>query len=250
MSRMCFGIEVVKLRKLSEKTFLGIVTNFVIVGAILFVYVVSFLPSSSVPISGSGGIGAIYNGNAARPNVSLMFNVYWGTEEVGQILDILGEKGVKSTFFVGGSWADDNEQTLKRIVSEGHEIASHGYFHRDHKKLSEEKNEEEIVAAERVIEALSGVKPLLFAPPSGSYGDAMLKVCDRLGYKVIMWSKDTIDWRDKDSALVYKRATKDVKNGDLVLMHPMPHTVAVLGKILDYYKENGFMEVTVSENLL
>ena len=106
-----------------------------------------------------------------------------------------------------------------------------------------------MIATERVIEALSGVQITLFAPPSGSYGEASLKACEKLGYKMILWSKDTIDWRDKDSALVYKRATKDVKGGDLVLMHPTAHTVSALPQILEEYQKRGLTQVTVSQNL-
>ena len=150
---------------------------------------------------------------------------------------------------MGGCWADDNEAALQRMVREGHEIASHGYFHRDHKKLNLAQNEEEMIATERVVEALSGVQITLFAPPSGSYGAAALKACEKLGYQMIMWSKDTIDWRDKDSALVYKRATKDVKGGDLVLMHPTAHTAAALPDVLDEYQKRGLQAVTVTKNL-
>ena len=64
-----------------------------------------------------------------------------------------------------------------------------------------------------------------------------------------MWSKDTIDWRDKDQDKIYSRATKNLKNGDLVLMHPTEATLAVLDKIIKYYKRQGFSVVTVSENI-
>lgn len=39
-----------------------------------------------------------------------MFNVYQGSEYVEAILDTLSERGAKATFFVGGSWADDNQR--------------------------------------------------------------------------------------------------------------------------------------------
>ena len=64
-----------------------------------------------------------------------------------------------------------------------------------------------------------------------------------------MWSKDTIDWRDKDSNLVYKRATNNVTNGDLILMHPKEHTLKALPKILDYFDKIGLKQVKVSQNI-
>ena len=64
-----------------------------------------------------------------------------------------------------------------------------------------------------------------------------------------MWSKDTIDWRDKDTNLIYSRATKNLSNGDLVLMHPTKNTVDALPKIIKFYLDAGFDVVPVSINI-
>jgi peptidoglycan/xylan/chitin deacetylase (PgdA/CDA1 family) len=102
---------------------------------------------------------------------------------------------------------------------------------------------------ESVIQAFCSVKTNLFAPPSGSFSGDTALACADLGYKMIMWSKDTIDWRDSDSELVANRATKNLQNGDLILMHPKEHTLKALPKILDFYNSQGFSVVTVSENI-
>ena len=178
-----------------------------------------------------------------------MFNVYENSQIVCGILDELKTQGVKATFFVGGCWADDNGEILSRMVSEGHEIGNHGYFHKDHKNLSAQLNNEEIRLTGEMVEALCGVKPTLFAPPSGSFSSTTLQVANELGYKVIMWSKDTIDWRDKSEDLIIKRATANLENGDFVLMHPKQHTLNALPKIISYYKQVGFSVVTVGQSL-
>ncbi|MGN0822502.1 MAG: polysaccharide deacetylase, partial [Candidatus Gallimonas sp.] len=67
--------------------------------------------------------------------------------------------------------------------------------------------------------------------------------------KTIMWSKDTVDWRDKDAAVCLRRATEGVKGGDLILMHPMAHTLQALPAILDYYRAQGLRAITVGENV-
>ena len=87
----------------------------------------------------------------------------------------------------------------------------------------------------------------LFAPPSGSFNDITLKVAADLGMQTIMWSRDTIDWRDKDSSLVFSRATNKVTAGDMILMHPTAHTLAALGEILSFYEENNLTPVKVSQ---
>ena len=235
--------------KIIKRSRLTIFTDIFLVAVFTAVFAISFFPERIVPIYSGENLSAIYNGNRDKPNVSLMFNVYENTEIVEGIVDLLNERGVKATFFVGGCWADDNSETLKKIVGSGHEIGNHGYFHKDHKTLDYEKNKEEIYTTELITYALCGVKTRLFAPPSGSFGAETLSAADDLGYKVIMWSKDTIDWRDKDSELIYKRATSNLSNGDLVLMHPEKHTLEALSDILDYYESKGFSAVTVGENM-
>jgi peptidoglycan/xylan/chitin deacetylase (PgdA/CDA1 family) len=176
-----------------------------------------------------------------------MFNVYEGGEIVEDILDILKNYDAKATFFIGGCWADDNEDLLIKILEQGHEIGSHGYFHKDHSKLSEEENRQEMTLLHTLVKRVTGYEIKLFAPPSGSFSIATLKIAENLGYKTIMWSKDTIDWRDKSSKIVYNRATKNIIGGDLVLMHPKKHTLEALPNILEYYKEQKLLAVTVSE---
>lgn len=185
--------------------------------------------------------------NAA--GVSLMFNVYMGTEEVYKILDVLKEFNAKATFFIGGCWADDNVACLRDIFAAGHELGNHGYFHKDHDKLNFVDNQKEIYTCNRFIELTVGVAPTLFAPPSGAYGNATLSACKALNMKTILWSKDTIDWRDHNVSKIYSRATKNVQKGDFILMHPTAETAEALDDILAYYKSIDLTPITVSENL-
>ena len=58
-----------------------------------------------------------------------------------------------------------------------------------------------------------------------------------------------MDWRDKDSSLVYTRATKETEGGELILMHPTAHTLRVLEDIVKYYLDENIQPVTVGEML-
>lgn len=173
--------------------------------------------------------------------------MYEGTEIVEGILDVLDEKNAKATFFIGGCWADDNIDTVKKILEKGHEIGSHGYFHKDHSKLTEEQNRAEMELLHALIKKETGVEIKYFAPPSGAFSKTTLKVAESMGYKTILWSKDTIDWRDKNATTVYNRATKNVSGGDIILMHPKGHTLKALSDILDYYEKIGLRAVAISE---
>lgn len=233
------------MKKLSSRA-VAVLTNCLLALVLIVVGTVCFIPAVS---SVSGVDGKVYYKGNSEDGVSLMFNVYWGTEQVYGILDVLDEYGVKATFFLGGSWADDNVACVKEIAARGHEIGSHGYFHRDHDKLTLKENKDEIKSSVDFINAATGGTVTLFAPPSGAYNDDTVTSAESLGLKTVMWSKDTIDWRDKNKADCYRRATEGAKGGDLVLMHPMAHTLEALPEILTYYREHDLKAITVSENI-
>lgn len=190
----------------------------------------------------------IYNGNKNSNKVSFMVNVYWGNEYIPQMLEVFKQYNVKTTFFVGGSWAVKYPDLLQSIYNDGHEIANHGYFHKDQDKLGYDGNYEEIKVTHDTIKELLGYEMTLFAPPSGAFNKATLEACKQLGYKTIMWTKDTIDWRDQNTDLIYNRAT-NVSGGSFVLAHPTEKTLEALPKILEYYKSNNLVACTVTENL-
>ena len=226
---------------------LNFFTNLALAFLIFSVGFVCLFPTKDTVVSASGD-SIVRKGNSEN-GISLMFNVYQGTEEVYSILKTLDEFNAKATFFVGGSWADDNDKALIAILKGGHELGNHGYFHKDHSRLNKRQNQEEIATCNQYVEVVTGVKMRLFAPPSGAYSDETLAVADTLNMKTVLWSRDTIDWRDQNPDLIYTRATKNVGGGELILMHPTKATAKVLYAVLQFYKTNGFSAVTVSENL-
>lgn len=229
--------------KNKAKAFRMVVANSVLVillGGILF------FSLSGGSIYAGGNNKPLYKG-VSDDKVSLMVNVYWGTEYIDSMLETLKKHDAKTTFFVGGSWVKDNEAVLKKIYADGHEIANHGYFHKSHDKISAARNRDEIMSTHGLVKEVLGIDMNLFAPPSGAFNDITLDVASDLGYTTIMWSYDTVDWRDKDVSLIYKRATKNTRGGDLILMHPTACTADALDNIIVTLKEKGLKVVPVSE---
>ncbi len=226
---------------------IAVVTNTVLIAVVTAVSLIGFFGGKASAVSNK--CSNLFYSAENGTGVSLMFNVYEHTENVLAILDILDDYEAKSTFFIGGSWADDNVDCVREIYKRGHEIASHGYFHKDHSMMSLEANTEEIRPSVKLLSMICGTEVKLFAPPSGAFCEATLNACESMDLRVIMWSRDTIDWRDKDVGLICDRATKNLKKGEFVLMHPTDCTVKALPEILSYIRNDGLTAVTVSCNL-
>ena len=170
----------------SHGLIMKILTNLVVSVLVFSVGILCLAPIEDVATEGHET--QIYRTGDKKAGVSLMFNVYWGTDEVYRILDILEKHEAKATFFIGGCWADDNVDCIKIIHEKGHELGNHGYFHKDHANLSEQGNLEEISACNQLITLATGYRPVLFAPPSGAYNEHTLTVAQKLGMTTVLWS--------------------------------------------------------------
>ena len=238
MKKIHFGV--IKVRRWASNLIIALVIA--CVGGFAVFAGLSIVPTTAVS-------GVYYNGDTTKNDVTLMINVYWGTEYLDDMLEILNNYNVKTTFFIGGTWAVLNEDYLTKIYESGHELANHGYHHKDHDKLDEAGNLNEISTTHKIVKELTGVEMDLFAPPSGAYDSLTVTCAEQLGYHTIMWTRDTIDWRDHDSNLIYSRAVKNAKGGDLILMHPTEATVEALPRIIEFFQANNFNLTTVSENI-
>lgn len=238
MKRIHFGV--IKVHKWAVNLCICLIVGVIAVFAVIAG--INTIPTSAIS-------GVYYNGDKSSKNISLMINVYWGTEFLDDMLEILDNYNVKTTFFIGGTWAVLNEEYLIKIHQKGHELANHGYHHKDHDKLDEEGNLNEISTTHTIIKELLGVEMELFAPPSGAYDKLTVSCANSLGYKTIMWTRDTIDWRDHDANLIYNRAIKNAGGGDLILMHPTQSTVEALPRIIEHLQAKGFNLTTVSQTI-
>jgi probable sporulation protein (polysaccharide deacetylase family) len=236
------------MKKERLKLFRNVFANLLIAVMLIVLMGVSYF-GGVLNVFSSGDYTVYYHGLLENKSVSLMINVYWGDEYLEPMLDILKEHEVKTTFFVGGMWASKNNEMLKRMIEDGHELGNHGFYHKDHKTLSLEKNQEEIYNTHQLIKSITGVEMKLFAPPSGAFSQTTLNVAKNLGYHTVMWTKDTIDWKEKNSQVIFNRAVKNASGGDLILMHPTEATLATLEKIIEYFKDKSLNLTTVSKNI-
>jgi len=97
-----------------------------------------------------------------------------------RILAMLAKHGTRATFFTLGWIAERYPQLVRDIVSQGHELASHGYGHERASDLSRAAFTDDITRAKHILEDLGGVAVQGYRAPSFSIGTDNLWAFDCL----------------------------------------------------------------------
>lgn len=135
----------------------------------------------------------IYSVETDEKKVAISFDAAWGADDTDQLLQILDDNDVKTTFFLCGYWIDDYTDEVKKISELGHEIGNHGDNHAHGAQLNLEKNKQEIDNVTKKIELATGKTPTVFRPPFGEYNNTVLEAAESLGYYTIQWDVDSLD---------------------------------------------------------
>ena len=138
-----------------------------------------------------------------------------------RVLDVLKKHDVKATFFLIGAKVDQCPDIVRRIVEEGHIVASHTYSHRGLFPLyGKKKVKQEVLKCRKSISNVVGVAPLLFRPPFGVTNPIIGKVVNELGLKTIGWSIRTLDTiKRRNSEKVRGRVVDLLHPGAIILLH-------------------------------
>ncbi|MBO7250483.1 MAG: polysaccharide deacetylase family protein [Clostridia bacterium] len=168
-----------------------------------------------------------------------------------RILEILKKYNVSATFFVLGVNVDNYPDAFCEIVSSGHEIGNHTYSHQSIKDMSEENIRRELEKTEAAIAKHSDIKPTVFRPPQGAFGEALERVSGECGYDIILWSIDTKDWAHTPPGEIIQKVIKELDDGDIILMHDYVSggnaTTLALEMMIPKMLDLGYEFVTVSE---
>ena len=164
-----------------------------------------------------------------------------------RLLDELQKRNVRATFFVVGEKVEEYPDTLRRMKEEGHIIGNHTYSHIQLTGGSCESAIEEVQKNSRVIEEITGERPLFLRPP---YGECTKKMKEQLDMFVVLWDVDPLDWSVQNTDLVTERVLKQVKENDIILLHDIFDTsVDAAVRIVDALQQEQYEFVTVDELL-
>lgn len=192
----------------------------------------------------------VYHGKKEFPRVALIINVAWGEEFLPDMLKTLRAEKVKATFFFVGTWVKLFPEMVREIAVDGHEIANHGMYHGHPEQMNQAELEKLILENTELLTSVTGKKPVnYFGPPYGELNANIVNTAGKLGYRTIMWSVDSIDWKNPAPEVLLNRVLTRIEPGGIILLHPTAPTKTSLRTLIQSLRKKGLEPGTVSSVL-
>ena len=201
-----------------------------------------------LPLSGCGPAvetDAAAELSAGQKLIALTFDDGPRRSTTTRLLDGLAERGVKATFFLIGAQVEHNEDLVRRMDREGHQIGIHTFDHVKLTDLNEADFDCQVDKSRDVLKAVLGHNDFLLRPPYGMLDEG---VKARAGCPIILWSIDPEDWRDQNTDRVVAQVVAQARDGGIILMHDIfPESVDAALQIVDALHQQGYLFCTIEE---
>ncbi|GAF66252.1 polysaccharide deacetylase pdaB [Bacillus sp. TS-2] len=197
------------------------------------------------------GPQAFYRAEIEEKEVALTFNISWGEQRIGPILEALEQNNIEeATFFVSASWAERYPDLAKSIVEKGFALGSHGYQYKDYTNWENEQILKDLRRGQQVLSEITGETPHLLRPPNGAFDKRVLQLADEQGLSVIHWSIDSGDYKNPGVEQIIQNVVSETSAGDVLLFHAsdsVKQTHEALPVIIEQLKEKGYSFINLDQ---
>lgn len=162
-----------------------------------------------------------------------------------RLLDGLGERGAKATFFLIGEELAGREDLVRRMAAEGHQIGNHTW---SHVRLGKSADlAAEVERTDTALTSILGGGSYWLRPPYGLVDEA---VEGRVRVPMVKWSVDPRDWESRNTEKVVQAVLSAAEPNAIVLLHDIyPTSVDAALQVVDALQAEGYRFVTVEELL-
>ena len=183
--------------------------------------------------------------------IALTIDAAWSADKTPFILDTLDRYGIKATFFLCGVWVNAYPDAVKEIAARGHEIGNHSLTHPHMNRISADEVRKELKELDEQIETLTGRHTTLFRAPFGEYNDTVVSTVRDMGYEIVQWNLDTVDWKEGRTAdTILNAVLPKLTGGSIILSHNNGFAIETyLPQLIEQAQQKGYRFVTVSELL-
>lgn len=182
-------------------------------------------------------------------------------EVTPQVLDILDSCNVKATFFCIGQRAQIYPELCREIMQRGHAVENHTQHHWHYFSLllNTKQIRVEIETAQQSLTSITGIQPLFFRPTAGLRNFLLEPILCDLSLQLASWTRRSFDTREKQPARVLEKLLKNLKAGDILLLHDgnaartaegVPVILEVLPQLLEAINAAKLNPVTLRSAIL
>jgi peptidoglycan-N-acetylglucosamine deacetylase len=185
----------------------------------------------------------------AGPLVALSFDDSPHETLTPRILDVLAEHDAHATFFMIGEHVAGNEEVVRRLVDEGHELGNHMMSDAPSARLPAAEFERQLLQTHELLARFGPVR--WFRPGHTWFNHRMLDQIHRHGYRCAMASAYALEFLPVPAPYAARHILLNVRAGGVIILHDAAadpeRTVAVLQRILPALRRRGYQVVTISE---
>lgn len=168
-----------------------------------------------------------------------------GMTRTAEARQLIERAEIPVTLFLNSPAADKYSSYFKAILATGAHAQDHTVTHRNLKGQSYDFQYKEIKDCADKLEMIFGERPYLFRPPFGNYDETTLKAAKDNGMRVSFFWTQTVD----AGIVRYQTSKKEVKPGDVLLMHFRPALADDLLASLKAIKESGLTPARLEDYL-
>jgi peptidoglycan-N-acetylglucosamine deacetylase len=206
-------------------------------------------------------VPTIFRGPATSGAVAFTFDDGPDATFTEQVLDVLREHGAKATFFVVGRAVEAHPELVRRMVADGHLVASHTFshahtFHFWRLRAMAEDIRRGIDAVARI----TGSAPRYFRPPQGIRVPMLRDALEEQSARpaCVTWSVRGIDTVARSADAIVARIAHRLAPGAIVALHDGTEfgglrsrapTVRALPMLLGLARERGLSCVRLDDLL-
>ena len=186
--------------------------------------------------------------NAGRL-VALTFDDSPHATSTPRILDVLAAHDARATIFMIGEHVAGNEEVVRRLVAEGHELGNHMMSDAPSARLSAAEFERQLRQTHELLASFGPVR--WFRPGHGWFNRRMLDQLHTHGYRCAMASTYAYEFLPVPAPYAARHILLNITPGGVIILHDgaanQERTVGVLERILPALRRRGYRVVTLSE---
>jgi peptidoglycan-N-acetylglucosamine deacetylase len=193
--------------------------------------------------------------SADRGEIALTIDDGPDPDVTPQVLEVLEAFEARVSFFCVGERVIRHPDLAREIVRRGHSIENHSQRHlHSFSLLGPRRMAAEVGEAQESIARVTGQAPRFFRAPAGLRNPFLDPILRPLQLQLASWTRRGFDTVNSDADDVYRRLSRSLAGGDILLLHDghaargrsgLPVVVEVLPRLLESFRQRQLRPVTL-----